>query len=45
MLATGLPVIVRLLLSTLIYGVVVFALRAFPTEVYDLLPARLRGRG
>jgi O-antigen/teichoic acid export membrane protein len=42
MLATGLPVIARLVLSSFIYGVVVLVLRAFPAEVYELLPARLR---
>ncbi len=42
MLATGLPVIVRLVLSSAIYIAVVLALRAIPTEAYDLVPARLR---
>jgi O-antigen/teichoic acid export membrane protein len=41
---TGLPVILRLLLSTCLYGVVVLALRALPSELASLLPARLARR-
>jgi O-antigen/teichoic acid export membrane protein len=43
-LATGLPVIVRVVLSTVIYGVALLALRALPDEAYEALPERLRGR-
>lgn len=36
---TGVPVIVRLVLSTLLFAGVMAALRAFPAELLDLLPA------
>jgi O-antigen/teichoic acid export membrane protein len=42
-LAGGIPVVVRVGLATLIYGVALLALRAIPAELMDLLPARLRG--
>jgi O-antigen/teichoic acid export membrane protein len=38
---TGAPVIVRLALSTLLYGIVVLVLRALPAELTSLLPAQL----
>jgi O-antigen/teichoic acid export membrane protein len=41
---TGVPVILRLVLSTLLYGTVVIALRALPSELLSLLPERLAGR-
>lgn len=41
---TGVPVILRLLLSTCLYGVVVLGLRALPAELSSLLPARLTRR-
>jgi len=43
-LASGLPVIVRVVLSTVIYAVALLALRALPDEAYEALPARLRRR-
>jgi O-antigen/teichoic acid export membrane protein len=43
-LAGGLPIVVRVLLSTVIYTVVLVALRAPPTELLALVPARLRKR-
>ena len=43
-LASGLPVIVRLLLSTTIYLGVLLALKAPPPELLTLLPRRLGGR-
>jgi O-antigen/teichoic acid export membrane protein len=42
---TGLPVILRLALSTFLYGIVVLALRALPNELLSLLPDRLARRG
>jgi O-antigen/teichoic acid export membrane protein len=41
---TGVPVILRLLLSTCLYGIVVLALRTLPSELASLLPARLARR-
>ena len=38
------PVIARVALSTLIYAVVVLLTKSFPTELGELLPARLRVR-
>jgi O-antigen/teichoic acid export membrane protein len=43
-LAVGLPVVVRVILSSVIYGVVLLALKAPPAEIYEAIPARLRGR-
>lgn len=43
-LASGLPVVVRVLLSTAIYAAVLIVLRAPPAELLDLVPVRLRGR-
>ena len=43
-LLTPLPVFVRLILSTVIYGLAIFGLRALPSEVYDVLPGWLRRR-
>ncbi len=45
MLAGGLPVVIRLVLSTLIYAVVLLALRAYPAELDALIPVRLRRNG
>lgn len=45
MLAPGLPVALRVVLSTLLYGVTLLALRAFPQELAVLLPRRMTGRG
>lgn len=41
---TGIPVILRLLLSTCLYGIVVLGLRTLPAELASLLPARLARR-
>jgi PST family polysaccharide transporter len=41
-LATGLPVVIRVAMATVIYGVALVILRAIPDELLDLLPARLR---
>ena len=41
-LATGIPVVARVVLAALIYGVALVMLRAIPHELLDLLPARLR---
>jgi hypothetical protein len=41
-LAEGLPILVRVLLSTFIYGVVLISLKALPVELLALVPARLR---
>jgi O-antigen/teichoic acid export membrane protein len=41
---TGAPVILRLLLSTCLYGIVVLVLRVLPAELASLLPARLAQR-
>lgn len=41
-LATGLPVVVRVVLSSLIYAAALLLLRAIPAELIDLLPGRLR---
>jgi O-antigen/teichoic acid export membrane protein len=41
-LAVGLPVVVRVILSTVIYGAVVLALKAPPAELYEALPSWLR---
>jgi O-antigen/teichoic acid export membrane protein len=41
-LLSPVPVFVRLILSTLIYGVAILALGALPDEVYDVLPSWLR---
>lgn len=41
-LATGIPVVARVVLATLIYGFALVILRAIPHELLDLLPARLR---
>jgi O-antigen/teichoic acid export membrane protein len=43
-LATGLPVLVRVVLSTAIYGGTLVALRALPEELRTLLPGRRAGR-
>ena len=43
-LAGGLPIVVRLLLSTVIYVVVLIALKAPPAELLTLAPVRLRER-
>ncbi|HEY4428071.1 MAG TPA: oligosaccharide flippase family protein [Solirubrobacteraceae bacterium] len=43
-LAVGLPVVVRVFLSTAIYAVVLLALRAPPRELLALVPARFGGR-
>jgi O-antigen/teichoic acid export membrane protein len=43
-LASGLPVVVRVILSTIIYLGVLVALKAPPDEVYEALPTRLRRR-
>lgn len=43
-LAGDLDVVVRVILSTIIYAVVLVALKALPTELYDAVPARLRWR-
>jgi O-antigen/teichoic acid export membrane protein len=42
-LLTGLPVVARLALSTLIYAVALLVLRALPQELWQLLPRRLGG--
>jgi O-antigen/teichoic acid export membrane protein len=42
---TGLPVIVRLLISTVLFGAVVLATKALPSEALDLLPPLARRRG
>jgi len=44
-LAGGLPVVIRVVLSTLIYAVVLLLLRAYPPELDALIPARLRRSG
>ena len=41
-LASDLPIVVRVLLSTAIYAVVLIALRALPAELLELVPVRLR---
>ena len=38
------PLLARLVLSTALYAAVVLATRAFPAELLDLLPERLRAR-
>ena len=43
-LADGLPVLVRVLLSTVIYVGALLALRAPPAELLTLMPARLARR-
>jgi O-antigen/teichoic acid export membrane protein len=42
-LASGIPVVIRVVLAMLIYGLALVLLRAIPSELVDLLPARLRG--
>lgn len=44
-LATGLPVIVRVLLAAGVYGAVLLALKALPAEADVVLPRLLRHRG
>lgn len=44
MLATGIPVILRLILSTMLYGVVLILTRALPAELGALLPHGLARR-
>jgi O-antigen/teichoic acid export membrane protein len=43
-LAGGLPAIVQLILSSIIYAVALVALKAVPSELFDAVPARLRWR-
>jgi O-antigen/teichoic acid export membrane protein len=43
-LVDGLPVIVRVILSTILYVIVLLALKAPPVELYEAMPARLRWR-
>jgi len=43
LLVGGVPIAAELLASTLIYGVGLLMLRAFPHELRELLPARLKG--
>jgi O-antigen/teichoic acid export membrane protein len=43
-LATGLPVLVRVILSTIVYWLVLLVLDAPPPELYEALPAWLRWR-
>lgn len=43
-LAGGLPVVVRLILSTAIYAIALVSLKALPAELYEAIPARLRWR-
>jgi len=42
LLVSGVAIAVELLASTLIYGVALLVLRAFPDELRDLLPARVK---
>jgi Na+-driven multidrug efflux pump len=42
MLATGVPVVLRIVLSSLLYVTALVVLRAIPAELIDLLPVRLR---
>jgi Na+-driven multidrug efflux pump len=42
---TGVPVIVRLLISTILFGGVVLATRTLPPELMDLVPWRATRRG
>ncbi|HEY2180633.1 MAG TPA: oligosaccharide flippase family protein [Solirubrobacteraceae bacterium] len=44
-LVPDLSSLVRALLAVVVYGVLVVLTRALPTELIELLPARLRGRG
>ncbi len=43
-LAGDLDVLVRVILSTIIYAAVLVALKVLPAELYDAMPARLRWR-
>jgi O-antigen/teichoic acid export membrane protein len=42
--SSALPDIVRVVVATLVYGLVLLMMRALPLELLALLPARLRGR-
>jgi O-antigen/teichoic acid export membrane protein len=41
-LATGVPVVIRIVMATVIYGLALVILRTIPDELLDLLPSRLR---
>jgi O-antigen/teichoic acid export membrane protein len=43
-LVVGLPIVARVMLSTIIYGAVLLALKAPPAEVYEAIPVPLRWR-
>jgi len=43
-LLTSWPVLTRVMLSSVLYGAIVLATKAFPRELLDLLPARLAAR-
>jgi O-antigen/teichoic acid export membrane protein len=43
-LLSGVDSFVRMLLALVVYGLLILLLRAVPAELYELLPARLRGR-
>jgi hypothetical protein len=41
-LVGGLPILVRVMLSSAIYWAVLLALKAPPAEIYEAIPVRLR---